>query len=320
MTSNENLRNYILQKIIKGLHLNKKTFSFLEDKIELSDTLLSALIKECAKYGFNDSNARVFITQTANNITYNPSIELINNNLNANSIEVGQYFRMNFSNEKYGLLFLELVCLELNCFLVIKSTVPGVIPLDVLHSEQQVWNIGYDTRFAVERKGKRYPYSDSYLIIGKFNNINLYQPSFMYKIFDSEEDYSYNGYILKCHTTGNKYVNIPKTKDGKIIFLANEDDEIPKDSLFVIRPNEDKDTATLELNTDYINAIIDSGKKDLLENIRCCCESKNDIPKSNNFKIIMEEPGGLQCNNVSSTEAFWFVTSKPIISFTNNVK
>ena len=60
MTSNESLRNFILQKIIRKVRLNKKTFSFVEDQTELSDELLSTLISECAKYGFKESDARQY--------------------------------------------------------------------------------------------------------------------------------------------------------------------------------------------------------------------------------------------------------------------
>ena len=156
MTSNESLRNYILQKIIKRVHLNKKTLSFVEDQTELSDELLGTLIKECAKYGFKESDARTFITQTAENITYNPSILKIHQSLTVDEIEVGQHLSLFFRNKIQGLLSMDLVCLEQNCFFVIKSSIPGLIPLDIVNSMQTDWNMGFSVRFRVERNGKQH--------------------------------------------------------------------------------------------------------------------------------------------------------------------
>ena len=316
MTSNESLRNYILKKIIKRVHLNKKTLTFVEDQTELSDELLCTLIKECAKYGFQESDARTFITQTANNITYNPSINKINHSITVDEIEVGQRLSLFFRNKSHGLLSMDLVCLERNYFFVIKSSVPGMIPLDIVNSMQTDWNMGFNVSFRVERNGKQHPNKNAFLQIGPLECINLYQPSYIYHLFDSEEDYSYEGYLVKCHATGNKYINTPQLKEGKIVFLASSEDDTPKESFFIICPNEDKDTATLLLNTDYINDSLRNGNKGLISMVLSCCEHTNTVTQSSlATKVVMEEPGVLQCNDLSSSEAFWFVTAKPIISF-----
>lgn len=316
MTSNESLRNYILQKIIKRVHLNKKTLSFVEDQTELSDELLGTLIKECAKYGFKESDARTFITQTAENITYNPSILKIHQSLTVDEIEVGQHLSLFFRNKIQGLLSMDLVCLEQNCFFVIKSSIPGLIPLDIVNSMQTDWNMGFSVRFRVERNGKQYPNKNSFLQIGTLESINMYQPSYINKLFDSEDDYTYEGYLLKSHATGNKYVNSYQLKDGRFVFTASNEDDIPKDSLFIICPNEDKDTATLLLNTDYINDTLKNGDNSFISNVLGCCELSNAVTQGSLIvKVIMEEPGVLQCNDLSASEAFWFITAKPIISF-----
>lgn len=315
MTGNESLRNFILQKVIKKVRLNKKTFSFVEDQTELSDKLLSTLINECAKYGFKESDARTFITQTANNIAYNPSIKKINQNITINDIAVGQHFCVHFRNKHHGILSLNLVCLEQNCFFVNKSSIPGIASLDIINSMQQDWNIGFDVTLRIERNGKQHPNEMTFVRIGSLESIDLYLPSFINILFDSEEDYSYEGYLLKSHTTGNKYVNTPRLVNGRYIFSPSTEDDIPKDSIFVICPNDDKDTATLLVNTEYINELLrDGNQQKLLKNLCCCAISSNLF--ENEFKtVIMEEPGVLQCNDLNSSEAFWFITAKPIISF-----
>ena len=121
--------------------------------------------------------------------------------------------------------------------------------------------------------------------------------------------------MLKSHTTGNKYVNSPTILNGRYVFSPCTEDDIPKDSIFVICPNEDKDTATLLVNTEYINELLRDGKQQkLLKNLYCCTISSNTL-ENDYKKIIMEEPGVLQCNDLNSSEAFWFITAKPIISF-----
>ena len=315
MTSNESLRNFILQKIIRKVRLNKKTFSFVEDQTELSDELLSTLISECAKYGFKESDARTFITQTANNITYNPSIKKISQNIAINDIAVGQHFCVHFRNKYHGKISLNLVCLEQNCFFVNKSSIPGIVSLDIVNSMQQDWNLGFDVTLRIERNGKQHPNEMTFVRIGSLESIDLYQPSFINKLFDSEEDYTYEGYLLKSHTTGNKYVNSPTILNGRYVFSPCTEDDIPKDSIFVICPNEDKDTATLLVNTEYINELLRDGKQQkLLKNLYCCTISSNTL-ENDYKKIIMEEPGVLHCNDLNSSEAFWFITAKPIISF-----
>ncbi len=323
MNAIEHLKNYILKRVIKKVHFNKRTLSFVEDKTDLTDGILSSLIQECAKYGLDESDARNLITQTINNINLNPSINKITHNVDITHIPVGQHFKLTFDVGIVGLLSMELLCVEQNAFVVVKSTISGLIPFDVVSSVQQQWNIGHCLQFKVFRKGQSFPNTNSFLQIGKYVYMDSYTPSYIHKLFDSGDDYTFEGFNIKRNTTGVKYINSIHKINGYPSFFTFEKDNDPKTSIFIITPNEDLNTATLELNVYYINELLYKKENcdECIFRLLDCCECINEgishtvenLRKMTRIELI--EPGVVQCSNIGLPNAYWFITAKPVIKF-----
>lgn len=317
MATNEYLRNYILRNVIKKVHIDKNTLTLNEDKTELTDRLLGTLLKECAKYGLDEESSRTFITQTTENINSSPSIIRESNCIRVSDIAIGQHFKLFFKVEKIGLMSIEVVCMENNTFLVLRSDIPGLAHKDVLYSLFDTWSVGYELCFNVERNGKRYPNNDSSFQIGVYQYMEKFNPSYIHLLFDTEDTYSFEEYVIKRNTKEIKYANKVKAINNQITITCAEN-IAPTSALFIVTPNEDGDTATLTLNIDYIKEQFAKKKRSVLNSISMCCDIGDDFKYQDigEIKEIREdEPGAVQCNDLSALKAIWTVTAKPIIRF-----
>ncbi len=311
---NEYLRNFILQNTIEEAHYNVETREWTMDKTIMTDELLGTLFYECAKYGLNEMEARSLITQTTGSVNVSPSIVKVAQNVEVSNIPVGRHLKIMFNVEEKGTLGLEMLCVERNKFVVLNTDIPGIAPFDIVSPAQYKWNIGCVLQFEVERNGEKYPGEGLLLQIGTYQYMDEYLPSYIHKLYDTGKTFSYDEYVIKENTSGIKYVNTVEEKDGKLVFHAKENDEMPKKSLFRIIPNKDCDTATLELNVDYINELISQGQTKTMQQLRkCCISKKNGKSPSSPVRIECTEPGTLQCSDISSSDAYWTITAKPVI-------
>lgn len=313
MISDNCLRNYIVKRLVSKVHIDKSTLTLIEDKTELTDSLLHELINECSKYGLNESAARSLITQIAGNVNCNPSVKTERYSLNVDNIVVGEHLKLNFVVESIGCIYLDLICIERNSFLIIDTSVPGTRIMDILISKNKLLNIGYDLQFCVKRNGKRYPDKEKYLQIGKFDSADRFEKSYLHYLFDSDEDYSYASIQDKSRREGYQYFDSVIQEEDKLVFKSNEESYIPKVSLYVIEPNKsNKSSAMLLINGDFIRRSMKTRNYEFVDNLNLCVDisgkslTVEDFEWMKNIKYV--EPAFLKKEGKD-----WMIISKPLI-------
>lgn len=189
MADKDNFIKYIIKTLIKDVKPHTIEGEFVVGKLDVSDEIITQIIKEGARYDYSEKETRSLIANIAQSIVWTPSVEIIHDYLNVHGIEVGAHICLYFDNEQYGQISLSLICINTGRFFVLNSQIPGIIYHDILVSVNTLWHINHVVEFDPYRCQKRILDDRQVLRLDPIIGIELYKPSTVHEIYDSKSTF-----------------------------------------------------------------------------------------------------------------------------------
>lgn len=191
MEGNDQLRKFIIKKIVGNVEYNPDTNQYTVNKIQLTDSIWDTIIYEASKYGLDEAEARDIVAAISMDIKVAPSINSVRSITDFRKIQTGQYIKLSFLSE-IGPLYIELIHYKSGSprFFVVRSTVPDLSFGDDIVFVNNEWYISYCVIFQVYRNKKRYPENNAFYRLPDLQSIDYYSASVIHQILDSESNYS----------------------------------------------------------------------------------------------------------------------------------
>lgn len=317
MNTDDYLQRYILQNIVERVQVNQRTRTLMVDQTKLTDQQLDTLLRECAKYGLSEAEARSRILTMGQNIHIysQPSVRQSASPLSVAGIEVGRHLILCFQDKPGNEFKLALICVEKGCFAVVESEIPGVAVLDVLEALQPCWQAGSMLSFKVFRNGQPFPNEQQELQLEGYRHYKELLPGFLYEVYDTKQSFDYNDAQADMQANKTKYVDSWELHQvsGRPVFYTTSDDVQQRNSVFRIEPHVAADTATLIPNLDRLDnfrgAELINQAKNMFGN---CCRIMIPATQSPEWAVC-HSPGMLLCNDLAVSRAEWVLMSHPII-------
>lgn len=316
MVSNDQFVNFIVKNIVSHVEYDADSGNLCIEKKDITYALLEKIEREGIKYGFSPSIVHSLIADVSNNISSCPRIESETAYLDLEKIKIGSHFKVNIKNDVYGLLYVELLCIDVLTFLVIRTDICGLQYCDILKAHNKVWNLSYSADFVCYRKNKPYPNRTTWIRLGILQSVDYIYPSAIYEILESQNEFVKEELETLQKDTLVCYVWGPCQRDP-VVFSLNDADR-NKESLAVFciaLPYSTASTASVTFNANMKLPSEPYIHHSLMEGIGKCCELKSFPHKDvldnvRGFKIC--KPGEL-VKVMSGNIEMWHLVKKIVI-------
>lgn len=191
MQENSQFIKFIIKEIVKGISYDTTSLDFLFNRVVVSDKTMNNIIEEGKNYSYTQEDVKKSIEYATKEISLAPRREELYSCLDISKLIVGQHLKISFHNEITGMHMTELLLLEKNRFLVLNSDNNSIQKGDEFIALNILWNVNYCTEFCVFRNDSRYPDADSIFRTPKITLFELFYPSILHEVYDSESDYKF---------------------------------------------------------------------------------------------------------------------------------
>lgn len=321
--ANDQLVKFIIRSIVSDVEYDVGSDTFTINRIAISDDLIGNIIAEGAKYGLNADDTRELVTLVSSDIQIVPSVHRSYANTELSNIKRGSHLKLNFNQDNFGPVSIEIISSGNARFFVVASDVPGLRYLDEIVSINKVWNISYDVDFIVYRQGKIYPDKQSALRLNKLQSIDYYHPSVIHEIFDSQKHFTKEELEEKNAESGTdggmivQYIWTPKRHDPVAFSLTEQEADPKKEAMFVIeRKGIRSKTAKISVNPEFNFPHEVHQRQYLAGSIEECCDSDEkdfvDFASHESFKSVETIKAGKLRKDKGEGD-LWTLVEKPII-------
>lgn len=325
MDGKEQFIKFIIKNIVQGVEYDAEKDKFTISHLDISDELISKIVLEGKKYNLTETDTKELLSHVSADIMVTPSVHISYSNTNINDLKDKQHLQLNFIDEKFGLLFVEMLTLQEGRFLVLDTNISGVCTLDELVSVNKVWNISYSIDFVIYRAGKIYPNKKSILRLNKLQSINYINPSVVHEIFDSQkcftkEEIKEDRDKKITNQDGRelvKYVWTPKRHAPIIFSLHSNECDKKQEATFSVTNYTSGTEAQISINPMFVLPKDVYQRKYILDTIAECCEvmplKKNTVFPTIFKKIVTIKEGLLKKQHAAEMEDAWVLEKKPLI-------
>lgn len=191
MQVNNQFIKFIIKEIVQGISFNTTSLDFRFNRVVVSEKAMNSIIEEGNKYSYTQEEVKKHIEIATKEINRSPHKEKLYSDLDISELSIGQHLKISFHNEITGVQFIELLLLKKNHFLILNSCSNSIQKGDELIALNTHWNINYCTEFCVFRNNARYPDADRIFRTPKITLFELFYPSILHEVYDSESDYKF---------------------------------------------------------------------------------------------------------------------------------
>lgn len=319
----EYFEKFIVKQIVNTVDYRPETDEYEINRIHISDDIINNIENEGIRYGLKKDQIGQIISQVAKNIRTKPAIKLRYDSIDVAEFKIGQHIKINILHPKKGPHYIELLVTNKYHFYVLASDIAGIRYGDEIHALDCTWNIGYHADFTVTFGNNRHLSEELILRLGKLQCVEMFSPSVVHEILDSESTFSYDSLNA---IQGEKIVD--KSKDIKyyfwipdrcqpVTFRWREGDAQDKTRPFIIIDNEDAPEAKITINKAFRLLPTEGNNPDSsIEIIFDCCKWRNDFNGIDNLKYIKPVKPGVVKRVVSDLGyKEWVLISQPQIKF-----
>ncbi|MBR1786972.1 MAG: hypothetical protein IJ756_07455 [Paludibacteraceae bacterium] len=198
-----NFQKFIIRKIVKSVEYNTKEDEFIFNRCDISDSLISAIVKEGYRYGMSEKDVRQFITTTSSNIKTLPSVKSVVTNFDISKVPIGQHLRLNIKHKVKGHQWVE--CLKMKNFLFILSSSISELTFGVrITPHTTLWSAGFAIDFSFQPKNEAMPIRGLILRLENFVSVEMFNPSVVHEILDSPKTFAYDEKLSENKKTTKK--------------------------------------------------------------------------------------------------------------------
>ena len=131
MDGKEQFIKFIIKNIVQGVEYDAEKDKFTISHLDISDELISKIVLEGKKYNLTETDTRELLSHVSADIMVTPSVHMSYSNTNINDLKDKQHLQLNFIDEKFGSLFVEMLTLQEGRFLVLDTNITGVLPKSI---------------------------------------------------------------------------------------------------------------------------------------------------------------------------------------------
>lgn len=301
---NRQFTRFILKTIVKGVVPRKSPQKggdlYQLMKIDLDNATLAAIKAEGAKYGLSEQDAVNELRLADEKVIFNPSLTRDYTSRRVGHFKVGERFDLIFEHPELGECVLALLATGRHEYMVIESSVGGLVYRDMVYPLHSSLNMGHPMFFDVERDGKRITTDKWCLSPGKLKYIERHTPAAIFDILDADTDYRHDGKNVKPEQkptdkkAGRKEPDLRKNNEPapklpkEAFHVSFPQEGVPMEwtvammkesgpgSPFIITPSGNK--ATIEINPKFRFSPTRSVRVYETTRIRTCCTLMAGIP------------------------------------------
>lgn len=336
----ENFEKFIIKQIVNTVDYHPESDEFEFNRICISDELINIIGDEGARYGIEKGQIGQIISRVAENIRTNPVIDLKYGSIDVSKLKVGQHLKINILHPEKGAHYIELLVTQKFHFYVLASDIVGVRYGDEIRALDDTWNNGFYIDFTVSLKNNKHSDEALILKLGKLQSVEMFGPSVVHEILDSESAFTYDGLNVSPKKTVvdnadlnenqeksviaksnlRKYYFLMPDEINPVVFRWYEGDTQNKTSPFVILEESDNPKASITINKAFKLPIDKSGKFRLLEVLCDVCSRESfqgkEKPEFSNIKSVKSVKSGIAKRFVSTAgHKEWKIIRRPQIEF-----
>ena len=184
-----NFQKFIIQNIVQSVEYDALLDSYTFNRCEISDDLISIIVQEGKRYGMSEQEARQYITLTASNIKTSPYAKKIVSDFDFASIPFGTHIRIDIEHPIQGHQWLEGIKLKKSLFLL-NSSIRGLYYGVRIYPQTEIWSSGFYINFEYQPDRSPVIIQNLVLSIGKLSYIQLFYPSVVHEIIDSQRTFA----------------------------------------------------------------------------------------------------------------------------------
>lgn len=317
----EYFEKFIVKQIVNTVDYHPETDEYEINRIHISDDIINVIEDEGVRYGLKRDQIGQIISQVAENIRTKPAIKLRYDCIDVTKLKIGQHFRINILHPEKGPHYIELLVINKYHFYVLASDIIGVRYGDEIYALDNTWNNGYYADFRVVFGNNKDFNEESILRLGKLQSVEMFSPSVVHEILDSESAFTYDSLnaIQRKTVVGKRqdikyYFWIPN-KYQPITFCWHEGDVQDMTSPFIITDNEDAPEAKITINKAF-HLPTEEKLNSLIEIISDCCICRNAFNGIDSLKYVKSVKSGVVKKVVSDLGyKEWVLISQPQIKF-----
>lgn len=319
----EYFEKFIVKQIVNTVDYHPETDEYEINRIHISDDIINIIEDEGVRYGLNRAQIGQIISQVAENIRTKPACRLRYDSIDVTKFKIGQHLRINILHPKKGPHYIELLVTNKYHFYVLASDIIGVRYGDEIRALARVWNNGYYIDFTDSLVNDKNLNGKAILRLGKLQSVEMYSPSIVHEILDSESTFTYDSLnaIQGDEFVDNRrnikyYFQIPQ-KYKPITFIWREGDAQDETSLFIITDNEENvPEVKITINNAFRLPIEEKMLNFFMEIIFDCCKWRNAFNGINNLKYVKSVKSGVVKRVVSDLDhKEWVLIRQPQIKF-----
>ncbi len=316
----ENFRKFIVKQIVNTVDYNPEKDEYEINRIHISDDIIRTIEAEGTRYGFDGGQVRQIIAEVSDNIRTSPSSEIKYNSVDVSTLKKGQHLRLQIQHPDKGMRYVDILCLGAGRFMVLESDILGITYGDELCALDLTWNMSFYIDFQVCRGAETIPDKDSILRLGKLYCVELFFPSVVNDILDSESDFTFdsaNGTEVegtKKPVSKDYYFWIPN-KYQPATFCWKVGDRQDEKATYVLTDYDGSTNAKIVVNKSF-ELPDEQNESDLVAVLLGGCTWRNRFEGTDNLKCIKTVKAG-KVKRIKSElgEKEWELVCYPQIKF-----
>ena len=306
----EYFEKYIIKKIVSTVDYNPHTGKY-DCRVHISDDIIREIENEGVRYGLLRENIGALISQVANHVKVSPSVQLRFDSIKVLELKMGQHLMVFFSHPLKGSHVLDMLVIGPYQFFLLDTSIAGLRFGDELQSMDILWNNAYHIDFIVFRDKIKIHPENTYLRPGKLEHVELFSPSIIHSIIDSDDSYEQN----KKRKTKDYYSWVP-IRMYPITFRWDISDIQNAESTFIITEEADSDEATLAVNKNFKMPDSAEQRMYLVQTLKDVCLSRNNYDEEAKLQYIKTvKRGKLKRTAHDSLKREWVLETSPQIKF-----
>ena len=305
MLGDNKFENFIVKQITHPISFDIDSLELQFNKIVASEGVMNKIYEEGVRYGYNQISIDEIVVRTLRKISNGPNTEEIYRELSTDNIVLGQHLKIITHDDNVGRICIELCCIEKGHYLVLFSDDKTLVAGDKLISIMKCWNICESIDFMIYRNDCRYPNVNTIFRTSKVVFFEMYNPSAVYQIYDSEKEFVYEE--SECIEKAIVYYASYPNHKNPVAFTSSDfcnDKSLPYK--IIVRGN----IASLLLNESWFDS--KSHILDFILSVRSLenreCEFINDVDIDRELeRFIQVQAGVLKRAYTISSGDIWMV-------------
>lgn len=313
---------FIIKQIVNTVEYHVETDEYEINRIHISDDIIKVIEDEGVRYGLERTQIGQIISRVAENIRTKPAVKLRYDCIDVTKFKIGQHIRINILHPEKGSHYIELLATNKYYFYVLASDIIGIRYGDEIHALDSTWNNGYYVDFKIILGDNKRFNEESVLRLGKLQSVEMFNPSVVHEILDSESTFTYDslnaiqGKKVVGKSMDIKYYFWIPNKYKPVTFSWREGDAQDVTSPFIIIDNENASEAKITINKTFHLPTEEKMLSSLIEIISDFCRWRNAFNGIDNLKYVKSVKSGVVKRVVSDLGyKEWVLISKPQIKF-----